>query len=168
MLLCDVGEWGANGVTIEDGMFLACEKNVNIGVTARKNISSALLGNEGLFNVNLKGNGIAVLESNVPEEELIEVQLNNEELKIDGRQAVCWSTSLEFTVERTTKTLIGSAASNEGLLNVFRGTGKVLMSPVAPTSSLVAATNSVSAKAGDIKSNAFNAVGGILGGMIGD
>ena len=168
LLLCDVGEWGANGVTIEDGMFLACEKNVNIGVTTRKNISSALLGNEGLFNVNLKGNGIAVLESNVPEEELIEVQLNNEELKIDGRQAVCWSTSLEFTVERTTKTLIGSAASNEGLLNVFRGTGKVLMSPVAPTSSLVAATNSVSAKAGDIKSNAFNAVGGILGGMIGD
>ena len=168
LILCDVGEWGANGVTIEDGMFLACEKGIDIGVTARKNISSALLGNEGLFNVNLKGTGIAVLESNVPEEELIEVELNNEELKIDGRQAVCWSTSLEFTVERTTKTLIGSAASNEGLLNVFRGTGKVLMSPVAPTNSLVAATNSVGSKAADATSNAFNAVGGFIGGMMGN
>jgi len=168
LILCDVGEWGAGGVTIEDGMFLACEKNVNIGVTARKSISSAILGNEGLFNVNLKGTGVAVLESNVPEEELIEINLENEELKIDGRQAVCWSTSLDFTVERTTKTLIGSAASNEGLLNVFRGTGKVLMSPVAPTNSLVAATNSVGSKAADIKSNAFNAVGGIIGGMMGN
>ena len=166
LILCDVGEWGNSGVTIEDGMFLACENGVNIGVTARKSVSSAILGNEGLFNVNLKGNGIAVLESNVPEEELIEVELNNEELKIDGKQAVCWSTSLDFTVERTTKTLIGSAASNEGLLNVFRGTGKVLMSPVAPTNSLLSATNTVSAKAADVKSNAFNAVGGIISGMM--
>lgn len=168
LILCDVGEWESAGVTIEDGMFLACENGVNIGVTARKSVSSALLGNEGLFNVNLKGNGIAVLESNVPEEELIEIELNNEELKIDGRQAICWSTSLDFTVERTTKTLIGSAASNEGLLNVFRGTGKVLMSPVAPTDSLFSSTNSVGAKAADPKSNALNAVGSFIGGMIGD
>ena len=166
LILCDVSEWGSNGVTIEDGMFLACEKNVNIGVTARKSVSSALLGNEGLFNVNLKGSGIAVLESNVPEEELIEIELNNEELKIDGKQAICWSTSLDFTVERTTKTLIGSAASNEGFLNVYRGTGKVLMSPVAPSDTLYSSTNTVSAKAADSKSNAFNAVGSIIGGMI--
>ena len=168
LILCDVGEWGESGVTIEDGMFLACEKNVNIGITSRKNLSSAILGNEGLFNVNLKGDGVAVLESNVPEEELIEIELNNEELKIDGRQAVCWSTSLDFTVERTTKTLIGSAASNEGLLNVYRGTGKVLMSPVSPTNSLISATNTVSPKAADAKSNAFNTVGGIIGGFMGN
>ena len=166
LILCDVSEWGGNGVTIEDGMFLACEKNVNIGITARKSVSSAILGNEGLFNVNLKGSGIAVLESNVPEEELIEIELNNEELKIDGKQAICWSTSLDFTVERTTKTLIGSAASNEGFLNVYRGTGKVLMSPVAPSDNLYSATNTVSAKAADTKSNAFNAMGSFIGGMI--
>ena len=163
LILCNVGEWGAKGVTIEDGMYLASEQGVNIKVTARKNISSAVFGNEGLFNVNLVGEGIAVLESNVPEEELIEINLENGELKIDGRQAVCWSTSLDFTVERTTKTLIGSAASGEGLLNVYRGTGKVLMSPVAPTHSLVAATNSVGSKAADPKSNVL---GSIIGGML--
>lgn len=160
LILCDVGSWGQSGVTIEDGMFLACDNNVQIGITSRKNVSSALLGNEGIWNVNLKGNGVAVLESNVPEEELIEIQLNNEELKIDGRQAVCWTTSLDFTVERTTKTLIGSAASGEGLLNVYRGTGKVLMSPVAPTNSLFSSTNTVGSKAADPKSNVLN---GILG-----
>lgn len=163
LILCDVGSWGQSGVTIEDGMFLACDNNVEIGISSRKNVSSALLGNEGLFNVNLKGSGVAVLESNVPEEELIEVTLENGELKIDGRQAVCWTTSLDFTVERTTKTLIGSAASGEGLLNVYRGTGKVLMSPVAPTNSLFASTNSVSSKAADPKSNTL---GGIVGGLL--
>lgn len=163
LILCDVGSWGNSGVTIEDGMFLACDNNVNIGITRRKTISSAVLGNEGLWNVNLKGSGIAVLESNVPEEELIEIELNNEELKIDGRQAVCWTTSLDFTVERTTKTLIGSAASGEGLLNVYRGTGKVLMSPVAPTNSLFSSTNSVAPNAADTKSNTL---GGIIGGIL--
>ena len=87
------------------------------------------------------------MECNVPENELIEVELENDELKIDGNLAVCWSSNLDFTVERTTKTLVGSAVSGEGLVNVYRGTGRVLMSPVAPTSSLFESTNTISAKA---------------------
>ena len=55
--------------------------------------------------------------------------------------AVAWTAGLEFTVERSGKTLIGSAASGEGLVNVYRGTGKVLMSPVAISGSLIAATH---------------------------
>ena len=106
--------------------------------------ASAVAGGEGLFNLSLRGNGVVALESNVPQSELIEVSLDNSVLKIDGRYAVCWSTSLQFTVERTTKTLIGSAASGEGLVNVYRGTGKVLLAPVTPSYSMAAATNSVS------------------------
>lgn len=49
---------------------------------------------------------------------------------MDGNFAIAWSQSLKFTVERSTKTLIGSAASGEGLVNVYRGTGKVLMAPL--------------------------------------
>ena len=58
------------------------------------NISSAVLGNEGLFNLSLSGQGVAALESNVPEEELIVVDLENDEIKIDGDMAVCWSSNL--------------------------------------------------------------------------
>ena len=97
---------------------------------------------------------------------MIEIELNNEELKIDGSLAVCWSANLDFTVERTTKTLIGSAVSGEGLVNVYRGTGKVLMSPYAPTSSLYASTNTISAKAAAPTSNTLGAIGGFLGGML--
>lgn len=154
ILLQDVASWGT-GMTVEDGMFLACDGSVSRNVTARSNISSAIAGGEGLFNLTLSGSGIAVLESNVPADELIEVQLENDELKIDGNLAVCWSSSLKFTVERSTRSLAGSAVSGEGLVNVYRGTGKVLMRPVAPTDSLYASTNTVSAKAAARSSDTF-------------
>ena len=155
IILADIGKWGSAGMTIEDGMFLACDANVKSKVVARKNLSSAVLGSEGLFNLSLQGNGIAALESNVPEDELIEVILENDELKIDGNLAVCWSSNLEFTVERSTKTFVGSAVSGEGLVNVYRGTGRVLMCPVAPTTSLFESTNTMAAKAAAKSSNTF-------------
>ena len=155
IILADIGKWGPAGMTIEDGMFLACDANVNSKVVARKNLSSAVLGGEGLFNLSLQGKGIAALESNVPEDELIEVILENDELKIDGNLAVCWSSNLEFTVERSTKTLVGSAVSGEGLVNVYRGTGRVLMCPVAPTTSLFESTNTMAAKSAAKSSNTF-------------
>ena len=75
--------------------------------------------------------GIAVLESPVPAEELIIVDLEDDELRLDGSMAIAWSDALEFTVERAAATLVGSAASGEGLVNVYRGTGRVLIAPVA-------------------------------------
>ena len=69
ILLMDVAEWGT--VVLDDGLFLACEDTLQQKTVARSNISSAVLGNEGLFNLSLSGNGIAVLESPVPREELV-------------------------------------------------------------------------------------------------
>lgn len=129
ILLKDISEWGSSGMTIEDGMFLACDSHVQNKIVARKNVSSAVLGGEGFFNLSLHGTGTVALESNVPEEELIEIILEDDELKIDGNLAVCWSSDLDFTVERTTKTLVGSAVSGEGLVNVYRGTGQVWLAP---------------------------------------
>lgn len=129
ILLEDVEEW-AGGMVLQDGLFLAADGNVEHSVVRRTNLSSALAGGEGLFNLCLKGKGVAVLESPVPREDLIEVVLENDTLKVDGNFAVAWSNSLDFTVERSGKSLIGSAAGGEGLVNVYRGTGKVLLIPV--------------------------------------
>jgi uncharacterized protein (AIM24 family) len=129
ILLEDLSQWGGN-LVIEDGLFLACNDTVQLSVTARSNLSSAVLGGEGLFNTCLKGNGIAVLESPVPHDELVVIDLENDTVKIDGNYAIAWSAGLQLTVERTTKTLVGSATSGEGLVNVYRGTGRVLMAPV--------------------------------------
>lgn len=129
LILQDLADWGGSMI-VEDGMFLACDDTVALKTVARTNLSSAALGGAGLFNLSLQGNGIVALESRVPENELIVFDLDNDTLKIDGNMAIAWSTGLQFTVERTTKTLVGSAASGEGLVNVYRGTGRVLVAPV--------------------------------------
>lgn len=130
LILLNVSEWGGS-IVLNDGLFLACETSLKHKIVMRSNISSALAGGEGLFNLSLNGNGIVCVESECPMEELVEITLENDVLKIDGNFAIAWSGSLEFTVERSGKTLLGSAASGEGLVNVYRGTGKVLMMPVA-------------------------------------
>ena len=129
IILMDISEWGG-AVVLDDGLFLACDSRIQQKAVARNNLSSAVAGGEGLFNLCLSGNGIFAVESRCPKEELIEVNLENDVLKVDGNFAIAWSKSLEFTVERSSKTLIGSAASGEGLVNVYRGTGKVLLAPV--------------------------------------
>lgn len=129
IILLDLDEWN-NSLVLDDGLFLACEANIKHKTVMRSNFSSAVAGNEGLFNLGLVGKGIVCLESECPKEELIEIELQNDVLKVDGNMAVAWSGSLDFTVERSGKSLIGSAASGEGLVNVYRGTGKVLLAPV--------------------------------------
>lgn len=129
IILLDVAQWNG-GIVLDDGLFLACESTLKHKAVARSNFSSAVAGGEGLFNLGLTGNGIVCLESACPREELVEITLNNDVLKIDGNMAIAWSKSLDFTVERSGKTLLGSAASGEGLVNVYRGTGKVLLAPV--------------------------------------
>ena len=129
LILLDVADWGGS-IVLDDGLFLACDSRLKHKAVMRSNFSSAVAGGEGLFNLGIQGSGVVCLESAVPKEELIEIELQNDVLKIDGNFAVAWSGSLNFTVERSGKSLIGSAASGEGLVNVYRGTGKVLMAPV--------------------------------------
>ena len=129
LILMGTYEWGGS-VVLDDGLFLACESTLKHSVAARSNFSSAVAGGEGLFNLCLSGMGAFCIESDCPREELVEIYLENDTVKIDGNFAIAWSSSLNFTVERSSKTLIGSAASGEGLVNVYRGTGKILMMPV--------------------------------------
>ena len=110
ILLEDLNTWGGNMI-IDDGLFIACESTIKNNVIMRSNISSAVLGNQGLFNLCLSGNGIVALESPVPRSELIEIELDNDVIKVDGNFVIAWSKSLDFTVEKSTKSLVGSAIS---------------------------------------------------------
>ncbi len=130
ILLLNLDDWG-DSVVLDDGLFLACESTLLHKAVMRSNVSSAVAGGEGLFNLGITGKGVLCLESPSPKEELIEIELVNDVLKVDGNMAIAWSGSLEFTVERSGKTLIGSAASGEGLVNVYRGTGRILLAPVS-------------------------------------
>lgn len=128
IILEDVSQWGS-GIVLDDGLFLACDACLQEKIVARSNASSALLGGEGLFNLSLSGSGIAVLESPVPREELIEIVVQDDVVKIDGNMAIAWSNTLQFTVEKSSKSLMGSALNGEGFVNVYRGSGRILLAP---------------------------------------
>ncbi|MBM7836527.1 AIM24 family protein [Clostridium sardiniense] len=116
-------------IIVDDGLFLACEEGVDVSPTSQKTISSMIFGNEGIFQTRIHGDGIVVLELPVPEEEIFRCKLNNDTLKIDGSFAILRSGDIEFSVEKSATSLIGSATSGEGLLNVYRGTGDVWLVP---------------------------------------
>ncbi len=164
ILLEDLSEW-EGGMVLDDGMFLACESSIQQEIIARNNVSSAVFGREGLFNLKLVGNGIAALESLVPRNELVEITLENDLLRIDGNFAVAWSGTLEFTVEKSTKTLIGSGLSGEGLVNVYRGSGKVLLAPV--NGQAITQRTISKAPENDTTSTAGNVAGAALNGILG-
>ena len=56
--------------------------------------------------------------------------MENDTVSIDGPMAIAWTSDLELTVEKSGKSLVGSAVSGEGFVNVYRGTGKILMAPL--------------------------------------
>lgn len=120
-------------IIIDDGLFYACENSVNIGVVRQKSISSMMLGNEGVFQTKLSGSGIVVLELPVPESEIFKCKINRDTLKVDGNFSILRMGDIEFTVEKSTKSIIGTATSGEGLLNVFRGTGEIWLVPTKIT-----------------------------------
>lgn len=130
LIISNIDEWNGK-VVLDDGLFIACDSALKHKTVMRSTLSSAALGNEGLFNLALEGrNQCFVVESPVPREELVEIILENDEIKVDGALAIAWSDTLRFTVERSGKSLIGSAASGEGLVNVYRGSGKIWLTPV--------------------------------------
>jgi len=116
-------------IVVDKGMFYAAQGSVEVKPIMQKNVSSALLGGEGLFQMSLKGPGLAVLECAVPMCEIDIIELNNDVLKVDGNFAVLRTGNIDFAVERSAKTLLGSAVSGEGLVNVYRGTGQVWLAP---------------------------------------
>jgi len=160
ILLEDVTNWGS-GMVLDDGLFLACDASLKETVVSRTNASSALLGGEGLFNLSLSGQGIAVLESPVPRDELIEIVLDNDEVRIDGNMAIAWSNSLQFTVEKSTKSFLGSLASGEGVVNVYRGTGRIWMAPTVAGTTM---SDSNAPKESD-KSSSSGVVGSIASSL---
>ncbi|WP_172198131.1 AIM24 family protein [Saccharibacillus qingshengii] len=121
-------------IIVDDGLFYCAENTVKVGVAKQGNASTALFGGEGLFQTKITASdsSYVVLELPVPEYELVRYELKGETLKVDGTFAVLRSSTIEFSVERSTKSLIGSASSGEGMLQTFRGHGEVWLAPTLP------------------------------------
>lgn len=126
-------ELNNEAIIVDKGLFYCCSEEIEVRGVSQKNISSALLGGEGIFQVQLSGNGIVILECSVPKEELVELEISNgEELKVDGNFAIARTEGVQFSVTKSDKSLFGSAINGEGFLNTFRGEGKIWIAPTQP------------------------------------
>ena len=116
-------------IIVDDGMFYACEEDVEVGVAMQRTLSSSLLGNEGLYQTKLSASGIVALEIPVPESEIFKCVLINDTLKVDGNFAILRTGNIKFSVEKSSKSIVGSLTSGEGFVNVYRGSGEVWLIP---------------------------------------
>lgn len=120
-------------IIVDKGLFYCCTGDIEVSAQAQGNISSALLGGEGVFQTKLSGTGIVVLESNVPSSEIVAYELQpQEELKVDGNFAIARLETVQFSVTKSDKSLIGSMLNGEGFLNSFIGPGVVWLAPTSP------------------------------------
>ncbi|MDP6504510.1 MAG: AIM24 family protein [Planctomycetota bacterium] len=116
-------------MVVDKGMFFACESTVEVGVKMQKSISSALMGGEGFFQSRLSGTGIALLASPVPSDEIVRYELTGDKLSVDGNFAILRKGDIDFKVEKSSKSLLGSMTSGEGMLQTFSGHGEVWVAP---------------------------------------
>ena len=119
----------AKGVICDKGMFFAGTSGLDIGAAIQKNISAGLFGGEGLFQTKVTGEGIAILFSPDPVEEIQEVELKNEKLSVDGNFALMRTDGVSFKAEKSSKSWLATSVSGEGLLQTFQGEGTVWIAP---------------------------------------
>lgn len=120
-------------VIVDQGMFHCCEDTVEVTAKMQSNISSAIFGGEGLFQTRLSGTGLVVLTSPVPEHEIIKLQVRPDaKVVVDGSFALLRSDAVKFSVQKSTRGIMGTLTSGEGLLQTFEGSGEVWVAPMLP------------------------------------
>lgn len=120
-------------IIVDKGVFYCCSDSIELSAVSQKNISSAVMGGEGIFQLQLKGSGVVILELPVPESEIVKCTLNgDEELKVDGNFAIARTSGVNFSVTKSQKSLFRSAMGGEGFLNTYTGSGSVWIAPTAP------------------------------------
>jgi uncharacterized protein (AIM24 family) len=111
---------------LDKGAYVCSDIGIEVGVFRNKAITG-LIGGEGWFQTKVSGTGRVVVFSQGP---LEAVDLQNDQLIVDGSFAVARQAALDYTVRRATKSLMGSLTSGEGLVCVISGTGRVYIAPV--------------------------------------
>ncbi len=111
---------------LDQGAYVCSDLNIEVSAKRNKAITG-LVGGEGLFQTSVKGVGTVVAQA---PGQIQRIDLQGERLAVDGSFAVARTATLNYSVQRATKSLVGSMTSGEGLLNVFEGQGTVLLAPV--------------------------------------
>ena len=120
---------GDQGVICDKGLFFAGAGHLDVGAKMQGSLSAGFFGGEGWFQTHITGQGVAVLYSPVPKEEIMKYQLAGDKLFVDGNFALMRSESILFKTQKSSKGIMSTMVSGEGLLQTFEGTGFVWIAP---------------------------------------
>ena len=112
---------------LENGSYYGSDMGIEVDVHREKALTAFKSG-EGFmdFQTKISGTGRVLVVAPGPVEE---INLENDKLVVDGKFAFARSAGLQYSAEKASKSIIGSITSGEGMVRVYQGTGKVLMSP---------------------------------------
>ena len=116
----------------DQGLFFCCEDSVKVEAHKVESFSARMAGGEGRYQTKVSGSGLVVFRIPVPRSEIVEIPLQGETVQVDGSFALLRSGEVHFSVERASKSLAGAVTSGEGLLQTFRGSGRVWIAPTQP------------------------------------
>ena len=114
---------------VDDGRYVASEIGVDNGLAFKKSLSSLLLSKDEVVRTRITGKGWCVVQSPIAASDVLRVELNDEELRVDGDIVLFRKGRLVQQVSGATNGAGGLVTSGEGLVNVFRGTGQVWLAP---------------------------------------
>ncbi|MCU0315607.1 MAG: AIM24 family protein [Fimbriimonadaceae bacterium] len=113
-------------LVLDQGAYWCSDASIDVSARANK-LAAGVLSGEGMFQTVVRGVGKVILMVPGPVEI---IDLANQKLVVDGTFAVARSASLNFRVEKSTKSILGGVTGGEGLVNVFEGSGRVWLCPV--------------------------------------
>lgn len=114
---------GTSQYRLNTSAYLASDANVSYKMV-RQNISKAFFGGTGgLFVMETQGVGDLLIASFG---DIIELEVTpNLPLTVDNNHVLAWSSDLDYNIEIASGTF--GFTTGEGLVNTFRGSGKVLI-----------------------------------------
>ena len=116
----------------DQGLFFCAEDSVRVEAHKVESFSARMAGGEGRYQTKVSGAGIVVFRIPVPRAEIVELSLADETVQVDGSFALLRSGDVHFSVEKASNSMMGAMTSGEGLLQTFRGTGRVWIAPTQP------------------------------------
>lgn len=112
---------------LERGSYWASESGVSIGISREKVLNSFWSGTGLIEYYTLAaGRGKVVLNSPGPVEE---IDLGEEEFACDGHKVIARSSRVQYWLRRPSNSIVSSWLTGEKMLRVYRGPGRILVSP---------------------------------------
>lgn len=114
---------------VDDGRYVASELGIDTGLALKKSLSSLLLSKDEVVRTRITGHGWCVVQSPIAASDVLRIDLQDQELRVDGDIVLFRKGNLVQQVGGATNDVPGLVTSGEGLVNVFRGTGQVWLAP---------------------------------------